>query len=54
MENLKIGDIVVLWGANVPMTVEGIIDNQVWCAWFDKMDLLHRDSFVIETLRLLS
>ena len=44
---MKTGDVVYL--EDRPMTVESVIDDRVYCAWFEGTDL-HRDVFAISQL----
>ncbi len=47
-----IGDVVYLTSGGLPMTIEFIMgdDNPIECAWFDKNNELHHDTFFAKAL----
>ena len=52
MEELKLGDTVMLKSGGPVMTVHGIINaDKIICKWFSKDDLINEEYFKKETLR---
>ncbi len=49
-QNLIIGNVVKLKSGSEPMTIQGINDNQVLCAWFEGHKIQH-ETFAYNTLK---
>ncbi|MBC8755008.1 DUF2158 domain-containing protein [Kordia sp. YSTF-M3] len=43
MEELKIGDVVILKSGGPRMTIYNVLSNNVYCQWFKNEELIHGD-----------
>jgi uncharacterized protein YodC (DUF2158 family) len=51
MDEFKEGDVVRLKSGGPNMTVETVDDDEVRCAWFDDKNQIHRENFLLTSIR---